>query len=262
MWFISFFAVVLFIVLILLMGTSMRYDYFYPNSCKLLLQDWSKMAKEKDLKWWAVFSSLLGATRQRDILYHDDTLDIGIYAQDVDKFREAALELGSKYHWKESGAGHYHFWSDEFNLVHINVFPMEMVEGKLRLTGKMNEKYDYAYFDSDVVVEKVPFGSVLSKQDKEEMSIGDMYINAPKAPADYLRRVYGRSWSHPPKLRMHTYSNVDMGIGFVLFLLFVLLLVSLAFSGRFVGHSSKRLQLKRNRRRVADDASASESSEE
>lgn len=58
-----------------------------------LLKDIVDCFSDSDVTMWAEGGTLLGAVRDHGLIAHDDDVDIGLFASDVDKFKEKTKPL-------------------------------------------------------------------------------------------------------------------------------------------------------------------------
>ena len=64
-----------------------------------LIQEFARICKKHNLRWFAIYGTLLGAVRHRGFIPWDDDVDIAMLRPDYEKFRKiAADEIKPPYH--------------------------------------------------------------------------------------------------------------------------------------------------------------------
>jgi hypothetical protein len=156
---------------------------FQISKAKDVLIDVYEVAKKKDLQFFLVYGTSLGAYRDKGFIEHDYDIDLGIYLKDKKKLIEVIQELVADKGFKVYKISEL---EESIGIVRDNI-PVEF-----GLFSKKGENYLY---DNEKVY-NIP-ARYLDRLD--EINFLDRTFYVPHDIEGYLKYQYGEDWNLPIK---------------------------------------------------------------
>jgi len=157
---------------------------------------WEKLKpvlEKHNVKYFADGGTLLGAYRDRQIIAHDDDMDLGIMKEDEYKlFSKKFTDDLAKSHLKFDGKLYKFFPTDNLNDIFIDIFVYNLKGDKVDFVSEVHKtKYPNAYY---MYNELFPLSSY---------NFGKNKIKGANNPVKYFLRQYGENWYKPIKTHIH-----------------------------------------------------------
>jgi hypothetical protein len=156
------------------------------------LKVWIGIAKQHDIKWFALSGTLLGAIRQHGIIPLDDDIDLGVTIDDYQKLNQlTTIKIDDNYHIEKSDCG-FRFFNNNIRFPFIDIFVMAKDpkdKSRMIYAGPFYNDEPRFYVTDIFEKEWIPVKWV---NNLKTAKFEDMEIPVPKRSAEYLKRVYGK----------------------------------------------------------------------
>ncbi len=156
------------------------------------LRVWMRLAKQYNIKWFALSGTLLGAIRQHGIIPLDDDIDLGVTIDDYQTLKHmTTIKLDDHYHIEQSDCG-FRFFNNNIRFPFIDIFVMAKdPNDKTRMIYAGPFYNDEPRFYVHEIFEK-EWLPVKLINNLKTAQFEDVEIPIPRKSVEYLKRVYGK----------------------------------------------------------------------
>ena len=163
---------------------------------RTLMEDTKKLFQRFNITYFAIGGTLLGAIREKDIIPHDDDIDLAVFSKEMNillsqEFKKALKEMQMKIYRCPSNAGHFKIQFTK-SKVFIDIFPYEEIDEIVQMVSKKGRSYwKNGFFMKS---EMYPL---------QQYKWGNTTIIGPRNPVPYFIRHFGKTWTTPIKTHNH-----------------------------------------------------------
>lgn len=177
----------------------------------ILLRKWIALSLQFKIPYFVTGGTLLGAIRNRDLIQHDDDLDIGIETNTFEQlvrhepFQAMLREFGLTFEFGNRDNGHIThriYLQDPKYRVFMDIFEYTIIHDVAILSDPLQrQKWSNDFFFIDELNPLQVYPIRANGSDDEEM-----YVCGPQNPIPYLKRLYGAQDFLIPRF---THSHMD-----------------------------------------------------
>jgi hypothetical protein len=156
------------------------------------LKVWIGIAKQHDIKWFALSGTLLGAIRQDGIIPFDDDIDLGVTMDDYQKLKRlTTIKIDENYHIEPCDCG-FRMFNNYIRFPFIDLFVMAKDpndKSRMIYAGPFYKDQPRFYVTDLFEKEWLPVKWI---NNLKTAKFEDMEIPVPNKSTEYLKRVYGQ----------------------------------------------------------------------
>mgnify|MGYP006097108501 CR=1 FL=1 len=165
----------------------------FQNDLKELMKLFDEFCDEISIEYWAHYGTLLGAVRNKNIIFHDDDLDVGMTRNDYNILinnENIAKKFGLKYKYRDDIPRVILINFKSNTEPYLDIFIMENINGKFKVTEGKWANLEKGYFTPE---ELYPL---------KEYKFDTFNIKGPNISIPFLEREYG-DWEIDKKTHSH-----------------------------------------------------------
>ena len=121
----------------------------FQNDLKELMKLFDEFCDEISIEYWAHYGTLLGAVRNKNIIFHDDDLDVGMTRNDYNILinnENIAKKFGLKYKYRDDIPRVILINFKSNTEPYLDIFIMENINGKFKVTEGKWANLEKGYF--------------------------------------------------------------------------------------------------------------------
>ena len=162
------------------------------NGLLKALKVWMKLAKQYNIKWFALSGTLLGAIRQHGMIPFDDDIDLGVTIDDYQTLKQLTnIKFDDNYHLEPSDCG-FRMFNNYVRFPFIDLFVMAKDpndKSRMIYAGPFYRDQPRFYVHDVFEKEWLPVKWI---NNLKTAKFEDMEIPVPNKSTEYLHRVYGK----------------------------------------------------------------------